>query len=81
MGKAKRKRPITVEDHGNGFMVIGTNNYRKAAKILRDYVDNIADYRFAAPTHYEGQSAVWLSTGPGEFWEGSLDHVGNPLPR
>jgi hypothetical protein len=70
-----------VEDHGNGFMVIGTNKPRKARKVLKAYVDKIKRYRFACPTHYDGRSAVWLSVGPADHWDGALDHVGRPLPR
>jgi hypothetical protein len=78
----KSKKKLTVEDHGNGFMVIGTANVAKAARYLaKHYVDNGEDYRFATPNHYEGQSAVWLTTGPGEFWIGSTDLLGRPLPR
>jgi hypothetical protein len=82
MGKKKKSKVrITVEDHGNGFMVVGTSDYSEAARILSEYVDNIGDYQFACPTHYEGRSACWLATTPGANWEGSLDLTGEPLPR
>lgn len=68
-----------VEDHGNGYMVLGTNRPKKARKALRDYVDDIDAYRFACPTHYEGVSSCWLSKHPGAVWEGATDHTGRPI--
>lgn len=70
---------LEVEDHGSGFMVIGTSSVRKAARFLVAYVDDPGAYRFACPTHYEGRCAVWLATGPGDSWIGAVDHVGEPL--
>lgn len=70
-----------VEDHGNGFMVLGTDNIKKAKKILKDYVDDIEAYRFACPTYYEELRSCWLATTPGAVWEGARDPMGNPLPR
>lgn len=81
MPKKKGKQKIVVEDHGNGYMVIGTLIPHRAAEILEDYVDNIEDYKFACPTWYKDQKACWLSTGPGDNWDGSTDPMGNPLPR
>lgn len=82
MGKGKgKKQALEVEDHGNGFMVVGTNKIPTAREELRDYVDDVAPYVYAAVTHYDGRSAVWLATGPAEHWDGALDHCGNPLPR
>lgn len=74
-------KKFKVEDHGNGFMVIGTLNPQKARKVLKDYVDKVKRYRFATPTYYGGRSACWLTTHPGAHWEDSLDHAGKPLPR
>lgn len=76
-----KARKVRVEDHDNGFMVVGTNLVPEALKVLRDYVDDVAAYAFATPTHYDGRSAVWLTDHPGHNWEGSTDPLGNPLPR
>jgi spermidine synthase len=73
------KSKIKVEDHGNGFMVVGVQTIKKARKVLRDYVDDVEPYRFACPTYYDGTSSVWLSTGPGEHWDGAVDHTGKPM--
>lgn len=78
---SKKKKRLSVEDHGNGYMVLGTTNIHSAAIELEDYVDNIEDYRFAQPKWYQGQKAVWLTTGPADFFDGALDTIGNPLPR
>lgn len=62
---------VEVEDHGNGYMVVGVtwDGFGKTAhEVLSDYVDNIEDYRFACPAHYGGRSAVWLTTEPGNAW-------------
>jgi hypothetical protein len=75
-----KKRDIEVEDHGNGFMVIGTLDPVKARKILKGYV-KVKPYRFASPTIYDGHSACWLTTAAGEVWDGALDHIGNPIAR
>lgn len=77
---SKKKPKFAVEDHGNGFMVIGTALVAPAARYLaKHYVDNPEDYRFATPNHYQGRPAVWLTTGPGEFWIGATNLVGEPL--
>lgn len=76
-----KRRKIEVEDHGNGFMVIGTPFPAVAIKVLRDYVESVRPYRIAAVVHYQGRSAVWLTTEHGEFWEGARSHIGEPLAR
>lgn len=73
------KPKVTVEDHGNGFMVVGVKTIKKARKVLGDYVDDVAQYRFACPTYYNNTMSVWLTTGPGEHWDGAVDHVGNSI--
>lgn len=80
MSKKKRKA-LDVEDHGNGFMVLGTLKPRKALKVLRDYVDDVEPFRFFAVTFYEGRGSVWCTTGPGEHWDGARDSSGKPLKR
>jgi hypothetical protein len=81
-GKHKpRKKQISVEDHGNGYMVVGIESYRKAAQVLCDYVDNPEDYRFACPTFYNGRPAVWLADTPGAVWEGAAEPSGKPISR
>lgn len=70
---------MLVEDHGNGFMVIGTNRVRKARKVLKEFVEDPEVFRFACPTHYEGFSSVWLATEPGQHWDGAVDHCGTPM--
>jgi hypothetical protein len=72
---------LSVEDHGNGFMVLGTCKIKKARKELQDYVEHIEVFRFATPTWYSGGRAVWLTTGPGEVWDGATTAAGEPLPR
>lgn len=72
---------LTVEDHGNGFMVIGTLLVRPARKILKKFVDKPKQYKFAAPTYYEDSPAVWFSTVPGAHWDGALDHTRKPMKR
>jgi hypothetical protein len=79
MAKKRSKPVIEVEDHGNGFMVIGTALVHEASQILTEYVDNPGDYRFACPNHYEGRSAVWFSTEPLAAWDGATDGCGNAV--
>lgn len=81
MPKSKKKRPVEVEDHGNGFMVIGTVVVKDALAILEDYVEDVGDYIWATPTHYNGRGAVWLGGHVGAQWEGSRDPLGNLLKR
>lgn len=76
MGKS-----LGAEDHGNGFMILGTTKVKKARKELKDYVDDISAYRFWLPVWYEGGPAVWFAVAPGEVWEGARSHTGEPLPR
>jgi hypothetical protein len=76
-----KARKVVVEDHGNGFMVVGTNMPDEARKVLRDYVDDATAYAFATPTHYQGRSAVWLATATGQNWDGQLNVLGQPEPR
>lgn len=76
-----KARKVEVEDHGNGFMVVGTNLPDEARKVLKDYVDEVEPYAFATPTHYHGRSATWLTTGPSENWDGQLNLLGQPEPR
>lgn len=72
---------VEVEDHGNGFMLVGTSDLSQACRILDDYVDNIEDYRFFARVWDKDRKAcsVWASTHPGAVWAGATDHTGNPL--
>lgn len=72
---------LSVEDHGNGYMVIGTAKIKKARKELKDYVEDISVFRFATPTWYWNSRAVWLTTAPGEVWDGATDATGRLLPR
>jgi hypothetical protein len=76
-----KARKVVVEDHGNGFMVVGTNIPDEARKALKDYVDDPTAYAFATPNHYDGRSAVWLATAPGQHWDGQVDCLGRPEPR
>lgn len=62
---------VDVEDHGNGFMFIGTGDIDQAKRIIADYVDNPEDYVFANPKYHEGFCAVWLSDDPGALWDGA----------
>lgn len=81
-GKHKAaKAKVSVEDHGNGFMIVGTDSYRKAARELCVYVDNPEDYRFATPTFYDGSPAVWLTDSPGAVWIGATEPTGQPIER
>lgn len=80
----KRGTPdLTVEDHGNGYMVVGTNRIDLAREELSQYDTDQpwSAYAYAHVTHYDGQCAVWLSTGPAEHWDGARDHTGAPLKR
>lgn len=79
----KRTPDLKVENHGNGFMVVGTNRIDLAREELSQYdtPEPWSRYAFALVTHYNGDSAVWLSTGPAENFDGALDHVGQPLKR
>jgi hypothetical protein len=72
----KKKRPIVVEDHGNGFMVLGTTVIAQALKVLEDYVETTEPYKCAMPCWYGDRPSVWLTTGPGEVWEGAVNHMG-----
>ena len=81
MAKTKKKAKVRVEDHGNGFMVVGVLAPDDARKVLDDYVDNIEDYRFACPTHYDDRSCCWLTTEPGAVWDGATYPTGEPMPR
>jgi hypothetical protein len=80
-GKLVKAKRIAVEDHDNGFMIIGTNLPDEARKVLTDYVDDVESYAFATPTHYAGRSACWLTDHPGHHWEGSEWMPGHPMPR
>lgn len=73
---------VKVEDHGNGFMFIGTSDIKQATRLVSDYVDNPEDYVFAARVWYEDQAeAVWLAVEPFAAWEGASHWDGTPLPR
>lgn len=81
MAKHKQRKHFDVEDHGNGFMVIGTPFPHVAIKVLAEYVDSVRAFRICCPTNYKGRSAVWFTTAHGEFWEGARDHMGNEIAR
>jgi hypothetical protein len=73
---------VEVEDHGNGYMLLGTTDEAQARRVLEDYVDNIEDYRFAAHTLQPGPvHAVWLAVEPFAVWDGATQYDGTPLPR
>lgn len=63
---------VEVEDHGVGYLFIGTSDIDQARRLLGDYVDNAEDYKFAARTGVivNGKLAccVWLSDDPGAEW-------------
>lgn len=87
----KGKRPpcgrldsqVEVEDHGNGFMFVGTTDINQARRILSEYVDDPEEFAYAARTWYEGRAhGVWLSKDPLAAWEGATHYDGvTPLPR
>lgn len=78
----RKDKHVEVEDHGNGYMFVGTSDISQANRLLDEYVDNPEDYVFAAVVWYEGRAcAVWLTDEPGGAWEGSLDATGRPIPR
>lgn len=64
-------------------MVVGVLNPERAREVLVEYVEDIDEYAYACPTYIEetGRSACWLSMGPADYWDGSVDHTGEPLPR
>ncbi len=83
-----------VEDHGNGFMVIrNKHNSLKWPKFqgvtpeearaeLSEYIGKkkAQKHAFARPMLYNDKSACWLSTAPGEFWEGAERRSDSDLP-
>lgn len=74
---------VEVEDHGNGFMFIGTSDREQARRLLLDYVEpeEASEHRFWARTVVGKDCAVWVSKGPADNWDGSKDSLGKPLPR
>jgi hypothetical protein len=67
---------VEVEDHGTGFMFIGTSDIDQAKRMVAEYVDNPEDYVFAArPLHrYDNgrlACSVWLAPDPGALWYGA----------
>ena len=73
-------KAVEVEDHGNGYMFLGTSDLSQACRILSEYVDNIEDYRFAARLYYSGVCAVWLSDEPLALWDGAEGRNGYERP-
>ena len=71
-------KAVEVEDHGNGYMFIGTSDLSQACRILDEYVDNVEDYRFAARVYYAGKCCVWLSDEPLALWDGAEGRNGYP---
>ena len=75
-------KAVEVEDHGNGYMFVGTSDISQAKRLLEDFVDNPEDYVFAAVVWYEKRAcAVWLTDEPLAVWDGARDHTGNPIRR
>lgn len=57
---------VEVEDHGVGFMFVGTSDIDQAKYLIEDYVDDPHNYVFAARFWYENRAcAVWLVDTPG----------------
>lgn len=75
-------KAVEVEDHGNGYMFIGTTDIDQAKRLVADYVDDPEDYVFAARTWYQNRAhGVWLAPDPLAVWDGAKDPMGNPLAR
>lgn len=74
-------KAVYVEDHGSGFMMVGTSDLSQACRVLTDYVDDISEYRFFARVWDKDRRAccVWAATHPGAMWVGAVDHTGEPL--
>jgi hypothetical protein len=68
---------VEVEDHGNGFMFIGTSDIEQAKRLLEDYVDDVEDYVFAARVLHRYENgrlacSVWLAPEPFALWDGAV---------
>lgn len=76
-------KAVVVEDHGNGYMFVGTTDIDQAKRLVAEYVDNPEEYVFAARTwsHEDRSHRVWLSVEPLAAWDGARDPMGNLLPR
>ena len=80
-------KAVIVEDHGNGFMFVGTSDAEQCRRILADYVDDPEAYIFqgvpGGTTEYGRYACrVWLAVNCAQVWDGATDHVtGKPLPR
>ncbi len=79
----RKDKHVEVEDHGNGYMFIGCSDIDQAKRLIEEYVDDPADYQFAARVWDKERAAccVWLADHPGAVWDGALDPLGNPVPR
>lgn len=78
----RKDKNVEVEDHGNGFMFVGTTDIAQARRLLPQYVGKKQAKRmvFAARTWYEGRAhGVWLTAAPSQVWEGAKDALGRPI--
>lgn len=77
---------VEVEDHGNGFMFVGTSDIKQAKRLVVDYADDPEDYVFAARKLHRYDNgrlacAVWLAVEPFAVWEGATHPTGEPIAR
>lgn len=79
----RKDKHVEVEDHGNGYMFVGTSDIKQATRLVEEYVDNPEDYVFAARVWNKEARAccVWLADTPGAVWDGALDSLGRPVKR
>jgi hypothetical protein len=76
-------KAVEVQDHGNGYMFVGTTDIEQARRLLGEYVDNPEGYGFASRHWLEDERAegVWLTVEPFALRDGACDWAGRPLPR
>lgn len=76
-------KAVEVEDHGNGFMFIGTIDVNQCRRLLAEYVDDPEAYISVAPVLHrydDGRVAHgrFLSPDFGALWDGATDALGKP---
>lgn len=79
----RKDKHVEVEDHGNGFMFVGTSDIKQARRILVEYTDDHEAYEYAARVWDKERRAccVWLTDTALAVWDGATDYQGRALKR